>query len=208
VSLARVEDPSRRVLWASLGAAAFILSLGALDPITRGAVDLPALMPPFGASTVIVFFAPDTAASRAWNVIVGHLGSALVASLVLLAMNDSPLATQAAVAVAGAGVWMVLTKSIHPPGGATALLATLGGHKLSAGPIFLPLLAGCLSLVGIRWLLDRWLHWTVGDTQLRHDGTSSRHTLQTSALASELPWTCQVCGSGAQSTSRDEPSAA
>jgi CBS-domain-containing membrane protein len=144
-----------------LGAAVFILSLGALDPLTRGVVDLPALMPPFGASTVIVFFAPGTAASRAWNVVVGHLGSAAVAGLVLLSMNGTPVVTQAAVAVAGAGVWMVLSKSIHPPGGATALLATLGGHKLGAGQIFLPLLAGCMSLIGIRWLLDRALHWTL-----------------------------------------------
>lgn len=155
VSLARIDDPSRRVLLASLGAAAFILSLGALDPLTRGAVNLPALMPPFGASTVIVFFAPDSAASRAWAVVVGHLGSALVAASVLLLLPSSPVVVQAALAVAGAGVWMVLSKSVHPPGGATALLATLAGTKLGAGAFLLPLLSGCVSLVGIRWLLDR-----------------------------------------------------
>jgi len=155
VSLSRVDDPSRRVLLASLGAAVFILSLGALDGVTRGAVDLPTLMPPFGASTVIVFYAPDSAASRAWSVLVGHLGSALVATAVLLLMPASPVAVQAALAVAGAGVWMVLSKSVHPPGGATALLATLGGHKLGVGAILLPLLAGCVSLVSIRWVLDR-----------------------------------------------------
>lgn len=155
MSLARIDDPSRRVLLASLGAACFILSLGALDPLTKGAVDLPALMPPFGASTVIVFFAPDSVASRAWSVLVGHLGSALVAAAVLVTMPDSPVVVQAALAVAGAGVWMVASKSVHPPGGATALLATLGGHKLGVGAILLPLLAGCVSLVSIRWLLDR-----------------------------------------------------
>jgi CBS domain-containing membrane protein len=155
VSLTRVDDPSRKVLLASLGAAAFILSLGALDPLTRGAVNLPALMPPFGASTVIVFFAPDSAASRAWAVLVGHLGSALVAASVLLLLPSSPVVVQAALAVAGAGVWMVLSRSVHPPGGATALLATLAGTKLGAGAFLLPLLSGCISLVGIRWLLDR-----------------------------------------------------
>jgi CBS domain-containing membrane protein len=161
VSLTRVDDPSRRVLLASLGAALFILSLGALDDVTRGAVDLPTLIPPFGASTVIVFFAPDSAASRAWAVLVGHLGSALVASAVLLLMPASPVVVQAAVAVAGAGVWMVLSKSVHPPGGATALLAALGGQKLGMGAILLPLLAGCTSLVSIRWVLDRGIGlWT------------------------------------------------
>ena len=155
MSLTRVGDPSRKTLLASLGAALFILSLGALDPLTRGAVNLPALMPPFGASTVIVFFAPDSAASRAWAVLAGHLGSALVAISVLLVLPSSPVVVQAAIAVAGAGVWMVLSKSVHPPGGATALLATLVGTKVGDGSFLLPLLSGCVSLVGIRWLLDR-----------------------------------------------------
>jgi CBS domain-containing membrane protein len=155
VSLALVEDPSRRVLLSSLGAALFILSLGALDPLTRGAVDLPALIPPFGASTVIVFFAPDSAASRAWSVMVGHLGSLLVACAVLRVLPHESLALQGALAVAGAGVWMVLSRSVHPPGGATALLATLAGPKLGVLAFVLPLLLGCLALVGVRWLLDQ-----------------------------------------------------
>jgi CBS-domain-containing membrane protein len=87
--------------------------------------------------------------------VVGHLGSAIVAASVLLLLPSSPVVVQAALAVAGAGVWMVLSKSVHPPGGATALLATLAGTKLGAGAFLLPLLSGCISLVGIRWLLDR-----------------------------------------------------
>jgi CBS domain-containing membrane protein len=155
VSLARIDEPNRRVLLASLGAAAFILSLGALDPLTKGAVDLPALMPPFGASTVIVFFAPDSPAGRAWNVVAGHLGSALVASAVLMMFPQASVVVQASLAVAGAGIWMVASRSVHPPGGATALLTAIGGHKLGSGAVLLPLIAGCIALVGIRWLLDR-----------------------------------------------------
>lgn len=155
VSLAHITHPSRRTLLATLGASLFIVSLGALDPLTQGSVDLPALIPPFGASTVIVFFAPETAASRAWNVVVGHLGSALVACAVIWLLPASPLALQAAMAVAGASVWMVLSRSIHPPGGATALLTTLGGARLAAPAQFVPLMAGCAALVAIRWLLDR-----------------------------------------------------
>jgi len=165
VSLSRVDDPSRRVLLSSLGAALFILSLGALDPLTRGAVDLPALLPPFGASTVIVFFAPDSAAGRSWSVLAGHLGSALVAAAVVLLLPESPVAVQAALAVAGAGVWMVLSRSVHPPGGATALLATLGGRTSTVGAFVLPLLLGCISLLSIRWLLDRSIElWSTGET--------------------------------------------
>ncbi|HEY6880643.1 MAG TPA: HPP family protein [Polyangiales bacterium] len=155
MSLTRVDEPARRVMLASLGAAAFILSLGALDPLTQGTVDLPALLPPFGASTVIVFFAPDSPTGRAWNVVLGHLGSALVASAVLMVLPGSSVVVQASLAVAGAGVWMVLSKSVHPPGGATALLTAIGGHKLGSGAVLLPLVLGCVALVAIRWLLDR-----------------------------------------------------
>jgi hypothetical protein len=173
VSLAKVVEPSHRVLLSSLGAALFILSLGALDPFTRGTVDLPALIPPFGASTVIVFFAPDTPASRAWNVLVGHLGSLLVACAVLRLFPGEPLALQGALAVAGAGGWMALSRSIHPPGGATALLATLGGADGGALGFVLPLVLGCAALVSVRWLLDQGIRLGMGEA-LRGAAPGSR----------------------------------
>jgi CBS-domain-containing membrane protein len=91
-------------------------------------------------------------------VIAGHLGSALVALLVMTLIPSYPLTMQAALAVAGAGVWMVVSRSIHPPGGATALLATLAGQKLDAAAFLIPLLAGCVALVSIRRALD----WSIG----------------------------------------------
>lgn len=131
------------------------MGLGVLDVVTRGAIDLPALIPPFGASTVIVFFAPGSLASRSWNVIAGHLGSALVASALIWLMPAAPVALVAALAVSGAGIWMVLSRSIHPPGGATALLCVLANRKLAGGLPLVPLLAGCMVLVTVRWLLDQ-----------------------------------------------------
>lgn len=146
---------SRKLLVSALGAALFILSLGALDSLTRGAVSLPALLPPFGASTVIVFFAPESVASRTWNVVVGHLGSALVALAVLAIFPDTQVATQAALAVSGASLCMVATKSVHPPGGATALLAVLSAGGQSGGAaLLLPVLLGCLTLISIRRVLE------------------------------------------------------
>ena len=158
--MSSLDTSARRVLLASLGAALFILSLGAIDPLTRDVVNLPALIPPFGASTVIVFYAPDTAASRPWSVVVGHVGSALVACAVLWLLPGASITTLAALAVVGAGVWMVLSRSIHPPGGATALFTTLGGLERGIAALLLPLIAGCIALVSIRWVLDwgskRW----------------------------------------------------
>lgn len=136
-----------------------MLSLGVLDPLTRGAVSLPALLPPFGASTVIVFYAPETAASRAWNVLVGHFGSALVALLVISLLPEAALPTRAAFAVSGAAIWMVATRSVHPPGGATALLGVISQSEPGNPAYLLPVMVGSCTLVAIRALHDLALYF-------------------------------------------------
>ena len=73
MSLAHVSDRSQRVILGAAGVAVFMATLALIDEFTRGAVNLPALGPPFGASVVIVFFTPDNPAGKPWNVIVGHL---------------------------------------------------------------------------------------------------------------------------------------
>jgi CBS-domain-containing membrane protein len=170
VSLASVDSASRRMLLSSLGAVLFILSLAGIDFITSGALDLRALVPPFGASTVIVFFSPESPTGRPWNILVGHLGSAMVATMTLMLLPTFPLGVQAAMAVAGAGVWMVLSKSIHPPGGATALLTTLAGLKPAMLGWNLSLFAGCVSLVSVSALLNLVVRkWDLAQTALEPD---------------------------------------
>lgn len=151
------SDSSRKLLASSLGAALFILSLGALDTWTRGSIALPALLPPFGASTVIVFFSPESHASRTWNVIVGHLGSALIALAVLALLPSAPVATKAALAVSLAAVAMAATSSVHPPGGATALLAVISQPQVAGIGFVIAVALGCLMLVGLRRAHDMLL---------------------------------------------------
>lgn len=159
MSLAQVRDPTRRIALGSLGVAVFMLTLGALDVVTRGAVSLPALVPPFGASVVIVFFTPDAPAGRPWNVIMGQTASAFVASSVLWLLPTAPAGLQAALAVAGAGLAMLATRSFHPPGGATALLAVVVEQKFGFGMVLCPMLVGALVLVATRTLLDVSVGW-------------------------------------------------
>jgi CBS domain-containing membrane protein len=137
-----------------------MLVLATLDGWTRGALSLPALVPPFGASVAIVFFAPESPAGRPWNVVVGQTASAFMGCLALWLLPEVPVSVQAAVAVAGAGLAMIATRSFHPPGGATALLSVIAEKKLGFAMLLCPMLIGSLALVGLRYAFDlaiaRW----------------------------------------------------
>lgn len=147
----------RTLALGALGTALFMLELAALDEFTHDWLSLPALVPPFGASVVIVFFTPDSPAARPWNVVVGQTVSAFAASAALGLWPEAAMGVQAALAVATAGCLMFATRSFHPPGGATALLAVVLEPKLGFAMMLCPMLVGAFALVGTRWLLDRAL---------------------------------------------------
>jgi CBS domain-containing membrane protein len=159
VTLATLPNGPGKHAAGALGVCLFLLALAALDGLTRGAVRLPALVPPFGASVVIVFFTPDSPFGRAWNVIVGQVVSALAATCVLWLLPDGPQGLLAALAVCGAGVSMLLTRSFHPPGGATALLAVVAQERLGFAMLLCPMLLGAVLLVASRRVVDGALAW-------------------------------------------------
>ncbi|RIJ24329.1 CBS domain-containing protein [Henriciella barbarensis] len=108
---------------ASLGAAVGIgccTLLGLLLPLLWG---LPLyLIAPLGASAVLVFAVPNSPLAQPWSAIVGNTVSGLVAIAVLLV---APPWLAPALAVGFAILLMLLTRSLHPPGGAVALLAAI-----------------------------------------------------------------------------------
>lgn len=151
------ESGSRALLCAALGAALFMLELTLLDRWTQGWLELPALIPPFGASAVIVFFTPEASAARPWNVVVGQLVSAFAACAVLSLAPGAAQGVQAGLSVALAASLMLVTRSLHPPGGATALFAVVLENKLGFAMLLCPMLIGALALVGTRFALDAML---------------------------------------------------
>ncbi len=136
-----------------------MLVLGFLDAMTLGAVNLPAMVPPFGASVVIVFFTPESPFGRPRNVILGHVLSAVVTLLVLAALPGAPKGVLAAVAVSVSGVAMLATRSFHPPGGATALLAVLAEGSQGLSVLLSPVLLGAVTLTATRLGLDASIGW-------------------------------------------------
>lgn len=85
----------------------------------------PWLMAPLGASAVLVFAMPASPLAQPWPVLIGNTLSALVGIACARLVPDVALA--AALGVGAAILVMFATRSLHPPGGAAALLAVLGG---------------------------------------------------------------------------------
>ncbi|MCB1800910.1 MAG: HPP family protein [Gammaproteobacteria bacterium] len=102
----------------------------------------------FGASAVLLYGAPRAPFSQPRNLVGGHLISAAAGVACFLYLPDIQI-LQESIAVASAIALMMLTRTIHPPGGATALIAVIGGdtvHQLGWGYLF-PVLIGALLLL-------------------------------------------------------------
>ncbi|SFD30701.1 HPP family protein [Thiohalospira halophila DSM 15071] len=103
-----------------------------------------------GAAAVLLFGVPHGALSQPWPAIGGQVISAAVGVTAATWIPDPALA--AGVAVGGAIAAMQIARCIHPPGGATALIAVIGGaevHALGYGYIVAPVLLNTLILFTI-----------------------------------------------------------
>lgn len=85
----------------------------------------------FGASSVLVYGAIQSPLSQPRNFIGGHLLSATIGVTVYRIFPDIIWLT-APLAVSLSIVLMQVTKTLHPPGGATALIAIIGSEKIKA----------------------------------------------------------------------------
>jgi len=95
-----------------------------------GASGAALIVPSMGASAVLVFAVPHGKLSQPWALFGGHLVSAFIGVLCYQLIPDLFLAAGLAVGLAiGA---MHVFNCIHPPGGATALAAVIGGPAINA----------------------------------------------------------------------------
>ena len=82
------------------------------------------LIPPFGASMVLVMAVHESPLAHPKNVFFGHILSALSGVIVFSFMGFSPISVGLGVALAI--FLMIITKTIHPPAGANPIIAILG----------------------------------------------------------------------------------
>lgn len=118
-------------LRACIGALIGILITGTVVKIASGSIDgLSLLIAPMGASAVLLFTVPASPLAQPWSILGGNVTSALVGVICAKLINDPLMA--AAIAGAGAIAIMMLLRCLHPPGGAVALTAVLGGPAIQA----------------------------------------------------------------------------
>jgi CBS domain-containing membrane protein len=96
---------------------------------TAGSVPL-ALVAPMGASAVLLFCVPASPLAQPWSVIGGNTISALIGVACFKAVGNPMLAAPLAGAIAI--LVMFLLRCLHPPSGAVALTAVLGGPAVQA----------------------------------------------------------------------------
>jgi len=154
------RKPMPAILWSWLGSLVGIYAIGSCIPLIAGACGLDGgfLLGSFGAAAVLVYGAPMAEFSQPRNLVVGNLVSALV-GVTVAANITSPGSTAfaAAFAVSSSVLFMHLLRSMHPPGGATALIAVVGGDSirgLGYWYVLFPVLCGTLILLAVALVVN------------------------------------------------------
>ncbi len=141
------RKPFSKIAWSGLGGFLGIYCITILNWFTQ--TDILFLIGSFGASAVLVYGAPQLEFSQPRNLLGGHFLSALVGITVYRYLPfDASLLS--ALAVSLSIVVMHLTRTMHPPGGATALIAVIGSeqvHALGYMLMFSPVLAGAMIML-------------------------------------------------------------
>ena len=122
---------SSEILWSWIGAFFGILPVDWLNYHLFADTDFVFIIGSFGASAVLIYGAVKSPLAQPRNLMGGHIISAIIGVAVFkLCGNHLWLASPLAVATAIAA--MHATKTLHPPGGATALIAVIGSEKIHA----------------------------------------------------------------------------
>ncbi len=137
------------LLWTFLGSFCGIGLVGLIQHYLFSTYDSLLLIGSFGASSVLIFGAIQSPLAQPRNLIGGHVLSAFIGVAVNLLLGHHPLLA-ASLAVSLAILVMQISRTLHPPGGATALIAVIGSDQIKAlGWWFIlsPVLCGVLVLL-------------------------------------------------------------
>lgn len=146
--------------WTFIGS---VIGIGSIGFLQSYASKLPSsdqvfLIGSFGASAVLVYGATNSPLAQPRNLIGGHLVCAIIGVTVWkLVGSEEFLWVSSALAVSFSIVAMQITKTLHPPGGATALIANIGSAKIKELGYFYvlnPVLSGVFILFVVAILVN------------------------------------------------------
>lgn len=137
------------IVWSWIGAFTGIALVSTISSFVLEGTGLTLIIGSFGASAVLIYGAVESPLAQPRNLIGGHFVSAIVGVACWQLLGDHAyLAAPAAVATAIAV--MQFTNTLHPPGGATALIAVIGGdqiHQLGYFYVIMPVTIGAVLLL-------------------------------------------------------------
>ncbi len=146
-------------LRATLAAFIAILAVGVVSSQFLHGNGLQIMITSMGASAVLLFATPHSPLTQPWPLVAGHTISATIGVTCAMQVPDIWLA--AALAVSLSILAMLLTHSLHPPGGAIALLPVLDHHEhvLAQGYQFIvaPVLLNVLVILLTALLVNNFL---------------------------------------------------
>jgi CBS-domain-containing membrane protein len=140
-----LTHPLLRLLWCAIGAACGIaLAFAAVGPPVT-----PFLLVSLGGTTVFLFGLTRAAATQPRSLFGGHLGGALIGIACYQSFGEALWVY--ALAVALALCFMLVTRTVHPPAGATPVLMVHvhAGWSALLQPVLLGLCV--LALVAVVW---------------------------------------------------------
>lgn len=161
----------REQFWSAIGA---LFGIGLIALIQSYVLDKQEnvfLIGSFGASCVLVYGAIQSPLAQPRNLVGGHVISALIGVTIDMLLPDI-VWLEAPLAVALSIVAMQVTKTLHPPGGATALIAVTGTAKIQAlgyWYVLYPVLTGAVILLVVALVFNNM-------TDYRKYPTSRRYT--------------------------------
>ena len=144
------------IMWSWLGAFLGVTAVSFINYKMLDGTDLVMLITSFGATAVLLFGGIRSPLAQPRNVIGGHIISAIIGVSAYQVLHGN-IWLAAPVAVAMAVACMQATRTLHPPGGATALIALIGGTKIHAlGYLYvvMPVGVGIMILLAVALLVN------------------------------------------------------
>ncbi len=144
------------ITWSWIGAFLGIAVASYINYNIIEGTDLVMVIGSFGASAVLIYGAIKSPLAQPRNLIGGHIISAII-GVTCYKVFPSQMWLASSLAVATAIAIMHATKTLHPPGGATSLIAVIGSNKIhSLGYLYaiIPVGLGAVIMLAVALLVN------------------------------------------------------